>query len=325
MATVNGVATSRSGLFSNTGSLNNAMVAARTLGANYTTSTVAEWYTLCLLMWVEFGTRNVQNVMAGASGLPYSSTHKATVAESGTNRIILSTSNASAFAVGQTINIGTSITGTSVAQNRIVTAVGDYDATNRAVYFSGAAVTVSVGNSAWTGAYKNGMCDGVLSSSGSHISNTDGKHNCMYRGVEAPFANGASWLCDVLIRREGDGSATPYTYNAYYLPNPTLYSGGTLTENYVLLSYTLGKTDGYITQLGLDERYPHVRLPITTAGSSTTYYADYYSKTAASLCVLRAGGNMTDGARMGISALQTNVVASASGADYHARLSLYRG
>lgn len=71
LAIVNGQATSRANVFSDVYSLNTAITAARTLGNNYTVTTIAEWYTECLYMWVEFATRNLQAIMKGASDMPY--------------------------------------------------------------------------------------------------------------------------------------------------------------------------------------------------------------------------------------------------------------
>ena len=143
MATVDGKATSRSGVFSDVCSLNTAMTTARTLGDDYTTQTTAEWYTRCLFMWVEFATRNLQNIMNGASSMPYTATHTAVIAETGVNRVILSNSIATQYVVGQTILIGTSLGSTNIANNRILTAIEIYDADNKALVFDGEAVNIS--------------------------------------------------------------------------------------------------------------------------------------------------------------------------------------
>ena len=292
MATVDGKATSRSGVFSDVCSLNTAMTAARTLGANYTTQTTAEWYTRCLFMWVEFATRNLQSVMNAASSMPYTATHTAVFAETGVNRVVLSNANAAQYVVGQTILIGTSLGSTNIANNRILTAIETYDADNKALVFDGEAVNITIGNIVCASAYKNGSCDGVLSSSGSPVSNTDGKHNCIYRGEETPYGNAFEWISDVLIKREGAGTTeSPYTYDIYFLADPTKYAAGAITADYKKLNFRLPGTDGYVKKLGYDSRFPFARIPTENGASTTTYYSDYYYAPAYDITAARVGGS----------------------------------
>lgn len=301
MATVDGKATSRSGVFPDACSLNSAMTAARTLGEQYTVTTIAERYTEWLYMVVEFATRDFQTVMCGATGLPYLETDTAVVAETGANRIIVANAVADKFVVGQTIGIGTTLGADDVAVNRLVTAITDYDADNRAMAFDGAAVDIAVGNIVYTLAYQNGSCDGVLASSGSPVSNSSGKYTCVYRGNESPFGNAFEWVSDLLFQRTGEGTAeSPYAYDVYYLPDPTAYSSGSLTDDYVKLRYQLPTADGYVKTLGLDSRYPHVRLPKETGGSSTTYYADFYYRPVYAVTAANAGGHWHSGAEAGM-------------------------
>ena len=292
LAIVDGKATSRSGVFPDACSLDAAMVAARALGGQYTVMTMAEWYTEWLYMVVEFATRDVQRVMKGADSLPYTGSITAVLSETGVTRVVLPAASANQFAVGQTIGIGSALGGTQTAANRVVTAITDYDADNRALSFDGEAVDIAAGSVVWSAAWKNGSCDGVLSTSGSPVSNTDGRHTCVYRGKESPYGNAFEWVSDLLVTRSGAGTAEdPYAYAAYYLPDPTKYAEGAVTEDYVELSYTPADADGYVTGLGLDSRFPHVRLPQAVGGSATTGYADYYSKPAYDVCGAAVGGH----------------------------------
>lgn len=292
LAIVDGKATSRSGVFPDACSLDAAMTSARALGEQYTVMTMAEWYTEWLYMVVEFATRDVQRVMKGADSLPYSGSVTAVLSETGVTRVVLPAASANQFAVGQTIGIGSALGGTQTAANRVVTAITDYDADNRALSFDGEAVDIAAGSVVWSAAWKNGSCDGVLSTSGSPVSNTDGRHTCVYRGKESPYGNAFEWVSDLLVTRSGAGTAEdPYAYAAYYLPDPTKYAEGAVTEDYVELSYTPADADGYVTGLGLDSRFPHVRLPQAVGGSATTGYADYYSKPAYDVCGAAVGGH----------------------------------
>lgn len=291
MAVVDNKPTSRSGVYTPIMSLNSGMTNARLMGGKYTTTTTAEQYVKCLLMWVEFATRDVQTKMKGCSSLSYSADHKATVAEEAANRIIISKNYASAYVVGQGIAIGTALGSTNVANNRTVTAIADYDDTNTAISFDGDPVNIAVGNIVFAIAWKTGSCDNVLTSSGSPVSNTSGKYTCIYRGEETPFGNAFEWISDVLFKREGSGTTEdPYSYDIYFLKDPTQYSNGTITDNYTKLNFKLPTADGYVKKLGFDSRFPWLRIPCEIGSSSTTYYADYYTYPRYALCAANVGG-----------------------------------
>lgn len=325
MATVDGKATSRAGVFSDIHSLNTAMTAARTLGENYTVTTTAEWYTECLYMWVEFATRNLQSVMVGASNMPYAAGDTATVAEDGANRIIVTNAVAAKYVVGQTILIGTSLGSSNKANNRIVTAIEVYDANNKAICFDGDGVNIAVGNIICTAAWVNGSCNSVLSSSGSPVSNTDGKHNCVYRGKETPYGNAFEQIADVLFKREGAGTAEdPYTYDVYFLPDPTKYAAGAVTADYTKLNYTVPAVDGYGKKLGFDSRFPWLRIPSAVGASTTTYYSDYYYYPRYALCAARVGGGWNGGSSGGPCCWGCNGAPSTAFVYFRARLSYHR-
>ncbi len=300
MATVDGKGTSRAGVFSGVYSLNTGMATARTLGERYTTTTMAEQYTECLYMWVEFATRHMQSVMSGATNMPYSASDTATIAETGTNRVIVLSSVASKFTIGQTIGIGSALGSADVANDRIVTAIEAYDDKNTEIRFDGEAVNIAVGDIVFTLAWKNGACNSVIASSGSPVSNTDGKHNCVYRGKEMPYGNAYEWISDVLFKREGEGTDdSPYVYHLYYLPDPTKYANGAITEDYVKINYNASAENGYVKAIGVDTRFPWVRMPSAIGAASNTYYSDSYYYPRAALCAALVGGNWTCGSSAG--------------------------
>ena len=321
MAKVDGKATSRSGVFNELYSQITGITAARTLGDRYTVTQTAEWYTECLYMWVEFATRHLQSIMASASSMPYSANEKATVAEEGVNRIIVSTATAAKFVVGQTIGIGTAAGNTSVANNRVITAIEDHDADNKAMTFDGDPVNIAVGNVVFTLAWKNGSCDNVIASSGSPVSNTDGKHNCIYRGKERPYGDSFEWISDVLLNREGEN---PYTYDAYFLTDATKYNNGTITEDYVKLNFNIPATDGYVKKLGFDSRFPWVRIPCENGAAASTWYSDYYYYPRSALCAARVGGRWGNGATAGPVYWYCTDAPSTVAVNFRARLSYRR-
>lgn len=324
LAIVNGQATSRANVFSDVYSLNTAITAARTLGNNYTVTTIAEWYTECLYMWVEFATRNLQAIMKGASDMPYTATDIATVAESDTNRIIVANAVATKYVIGQTILIGTSLGSFDVANNRIVTAIMDYDADNKAIVFNGEPVNIAEGNVVCSSAWINGSCNSVLTSSGSPDSNSDGKHNCVYRGKETPYGNAFESISDILFRRKGAGTPEdPYIYDVYFLSDPTQYAEGAITADYTKLNYNIPNTDGYERKLGYDSRFPWLRIPSEIGAASNTYYSDYYSYPRDTFTAARVGGNWLTNTNNGPCYWNCSYAPSSSFLHFRARLSYH--
>lgn len=320
MALVDNKPTSRSGVFSTIHSVNTAMTDARKAGADFTCSTTAERYTMSLLMFVEFATRNMQNVMQGAASMPYVATDTATAAGTATNQFTTTEAIAAKFVVGQSVGIGTSLGGTQVANNRVIT-----DISGGVITFDGDPVNIAVGNIIWTTAWKNGACDGVLSSSGSPVSNSNGKYPCMYRGIENPYGNAFEQIADVLFKREGAGTEEdPYTYDIYFLPDARKYAAGAITGDYVKLNYQIPAADGYAKKFGIDARYPFARLPVSIGASTTTYYSDYYYAPRSALCAALVGGYWTLGSDDGPSAWTCNPAPSYSAVFFRARLSKHR-
>lgn len=325
MAVVDNKPTSRSGVYTPIMSLNSGMTNARLMGEKYTTTTTAEQYVKCLLMWVEFATRDIQTKMKGCSYLSYSKDHTATVAEEAANRIIISKNYASSYVVGQGIAIGTALGSTNVANNRTVTAIADYNDTNTAISFDGDPVNIAVGNIVFAIAWKTGSCDNVLTSSGSPVSNTSGKYTCIYRGEETPFGNAFEWISDVLFKREGSGTTEdPYSYDIYFLKDPTQYSNGTITNNYTKLNFKLPTADGYVKKLGFDSRFPWLRIPCEAGASSSTYYADYYYRPAYAVTAAAVGGNWDYGSYCGPCCWSCYYAPSGAVVNRRARLSYRR-
>mgnify|MGYP000194268717 CR=1 FL=1 len=275
VAMVDGMPTSRAGVFPTYNSMNGHMTDVRKYHQKAHTETMAVRISEYMLMLVEFATKDLQSIMGGATNMPYSDSDAAVIGETSVNRIIIPKERAERFVLGQTISIGTSYTNSSVAQNRVVTNIVQYDDENMAIYFDGDPVDIAVGNVIASRPWKNGAAATVVTaSSGSIRSNTDGKHPCIWRGRENPWGNAFSAICDVLIERVGEEGN--YRYIPYYLKDPTKYANGAITEDYVKLNYELPTENGYVKTLGIDSRFPHVRLPLEIGASSTTYLCDYY-------------------------------------------------
>jgi hypothetical protein len=245
-----------------------------------------------VLQLVEFATKDLQTIMMGASTMAYSDSHVAVVAETVANRIIIDSSYAAQFVTGQTIAIGTSRGSNSVCLNRKILSIEDYDGTNSSINFDGDPVDIAVGNVVSSRPWVNGALDVVEASSGSIGSNTSGKYPCIWRGKVDPWGDAFSGLCDVLVQRNGTGSGEdPYTYRPYVLEDPRLYSGGTITGDYIELNYDIAQSDGYAKTLGKDSRYPYASLTSEVGAASTTYLSGYYYYPRHDVSVVFAGGH----------------------------------
>jgi hypothetical protein len=66
-------------------------------------------------------------------------------------------------------------------------------------------------------------------------------------------------------------------------------SGGEYASPFVKLDYVQPQSNGYIKELGIDERYPFVRLPKDNSGSSSTYFSDYYYQNSGDRTALVGG------------------------------------
>ena len=300
MALEDGKATSRAGAFSAYGGLNGMMDGARTLGAQYALERTATWYTESLLMTVEFATKDLQSVMAGATGYSYNIA-KAKAAESGANRVALGNAynEAAQYVVGVPITLShTGSTGDVTVENRRVTAITPKNASETYLYFDGEPVDITQETTVFVRSWENGAADGVRATSGSPVSNQSGKYPCVYRGRENPYGNAWQFLCDVMSQRTA--SAGAWAYNAYYLPDATRYSSGALTEDYVKLDYALSAESGTIAALGCDGRYPWVRLATAVGGGKKNGYADAYAPPdATTYQAVWACGGMWNGADAG--------------------------
>ena len=274
------------------GSLNAFMNIARSYDARAHLETAESYFTDCLLLWVEFATKNWQSVMRGACALSYSDSSKLIAEVVDSTRFKLQAAHASSFVVGQSIAIGSAPNG----ENRVAYAV------IKAIESDGSGLsTFTIDRAA------NGLCEGdcissrmyetgaaltcVAASSGSPVSNTDGYRPCVWRGKENPWGNGFSNICNVLIRRDGTGSsAEPYTYTMLYLPEASAYSGGRITEDYIESNIGICASDGYVRSLSSDSRYPFLMCPSQTGASSTTYIAAYYQYPRMAVTGMRVGG-----------------------------------
>ena len=282
---------------------------AKANGAGYQQLDIHAVDVIQTLMTIEFANLNIQAVMSGFSTGQYTATHVATVAENAVNRIIIANAFADLYRVGQTISIGTSQGGNQIFYGRTITAINVYDASNKAISFDGSPVNIAVGNMVYNTGSISGATDGVAASSGSMVSNLDGKRSCKWRGIEDPFACMWQFVDGVNINER----------QAWVCANAENYASNVFAAPYEQLSYTNISTDGYPTVMGLDPARPFAQFPITLGGGAGTFYADYYYQTSGQRIAL-VGGRWNVGSGAGLRVWVLNGSASSAFVDFGGRL-----
>lgn len=241
------------------------------------------YFLIQLLYLVEYADYNSQSKLgSGLVNFRVSDSDKALLAETSVNRIILETSRANAFVVGQQASIGTSATWNwSVAKNRTITSKEAYDdgtISGTAVYFDGDPVNIAVGNCLWSTGQKSGHCDSLGMRSGC-LAN-DGKNAIIYRGIENFFGNVFQWIDGINIK----------DYQAYICYDPDSYVSDKFESPYEPLGYVnCSDTNVWAKQLGYDENNPLIALTTESGGSSSTYMCDTYYSSSGNR-VARVGG-----------------------------------
>lgn len=161
------------------------LAAARLWGETYCINTSADFEVLAYLMIVVYGTRHVQSKINGCVSL-YAT--NIAVAGARTNESAVTVAK-NTLELGMVISIGTGAENESVANRRIVTAIEaiEGDTANVKASFTGNPVTTTTDHKIWRIMQSTGTANSVLSTCGSPVSNTDGKHSFVFYGCENPL------------------------------------------------------------------------------------------------------------------------------------------
>ena len=164
---------------------------------------------------------------------------------------------------------------------------------------SGDAVTTTTNHKVWRIMQSTGTANSVISTCGSPVSNTDGKHSFVFYGVENPlYGNQWRFECDWKIV---DGVP--------YICNDTNYNWSSV-ENYTKLDSLTLPNDGYAKNLQADERFPWLQITKEIGGSSGTYLADYFWINKSGSRIVLRGADSFNGDLAGAFSLSLNSVAS---------------
>ena len=269
MSVVDSKATSRSGVYAKSGSLNSLMADARTFDDKAHLETVEALFSDYLLMLVEFATKDLQSVMLGACTMRYN--QEDVIADIiSPMQFRLENVRVGEYVVGQTICIGSSKNASNRADNVQITAING-GGTVQNIQIDRPVPNMSVGYYISSRPWINGATDIISASSGT-VKN-DGKHPCIWRGKVDPWGNAYSTICNLLAKRYGDGTTeNPYSYRLQYLPEPWKYTSGAITSDYIEANFDLATSNGYIKTLSTDSRHPYL-VGTTEVGASSEYVA----------------------------------------------------
>lgn len=259
------------------------LAAARLWGETYSIGTSADFEVLAYLMIVAYGTRNVQAKMRGVSNL-YATNIAVTGALTDEAAVIVAKGQ---LEPGMVISIGTGSENESVANRRIVTAIEaiEGDTANVKASFTGEAVTTTTDHKIWRIMQSTGTANSVISTCGSPVSNTDGKHSFVFYGVENPlYGNQWRMECDWKLI---DGVP-------YYCDDPTKYQWSSAND-YIKLDTLAPPGEGWAKNLQADERVPQLQITKEVGGSSSTFLADYFYINKSGTRIVRRGADSWSG------------------------------
>ena len=277
--------------------INRATVRARSkaAGEGYYSMDSTSYWAYSMLVLVKYASLNTQEkVCKGYYYLRYTDQDKALVAEQSTNRIVIALATAAnEYLVGNAVEIGTSLGGSQVAKQRLITRVEDYSngsVTGKAIYFDGDPVNIAVGNIISHCANISGTTDSLGMKDGC-LAN-DGKHAMLLLGHEH---NGQYAFVDNVNR---------YQDKLYVCYDNTAAKDnvGDTDPNYKVLSFAFPTTSGWQLLEGFDPEHPLEMWCEKLGGSSVGKGNGAYlwSNNNAAWYVLCVFGDACDGARAGL-------------------------
>jgi len=298
----NGVGVSKSGLkgYGRDVSHNSLITKLGYASSGYSGKSIYEqWYDVFMSRMI-YGTKDFQTVMQGCTSYTYQ--YNPAVAETGVKRVILTNAQAAGLLVGSSMMLGTRVGASNndrgEAQNfdvfdgARITAIEEYDANNKAVYFDvdetfDTDTTYLLSTAPW----HSGSCD-AMDWDGSPTSPQSAKEVAFFQGCE--LMHGATEiLAGVIISNDGVTGWMPYVVH------DTRDDATSLTEDFVSCGAALptNDSDGWKYPLYVSD-HGGVMYGTTTGGSSTTGASDgHYTNKLATTGVRewRSSGALSNG------------------------------
>ena len=219
LSIVDGVARSVSGrpIANRNVSHNSLITQTKTATTGYSGKSFADdWYVKAMFL-LKYATKNSQSIFAGVTS--WNIKTPITVAETGTSRVIIATSQAANIPVGSALMLGST---TNAASGRDAATSYDvfdglrvirkevYDASNTAIYVNAAtAFNTTVGTFVQSAPWNTGACDAVVGD-GSPTSRTNGREPFTVQGIELGLGM-HEVLGDVILKSDGSTGWQIYT------------------------------------------------------------------------------------------------------------------
>jgi len=245
---------------------------AQARGTGWGICDLTSYSALQLLLMVMTANMNAQtSIGKGISEMPYTTTHLAIINESAVNRIIVTNAAAANYLAGYQIGIGTTQGGNQIVNQRSITSITTYDASNMAINFDGAAANIAIGNMLYSMPGKTGGADTVGKHAG-RAAGTDGKTEVSMLGVQGMWGNWWQFI---------DGANMDSSYYMWYNDNPATHADDVFVSPYKRINHVLpSAADGYVRRFGNDPIKPWSMLTAETGGDSSGPVGDYYYRSA---------------------------------------------
>ena len=315
----------------------NTDIRAKGTNANWRLNDFASWMVVTTLMAIEIGTFDVKTAIGPGiqSGMPYGTGNefKCTVSQTGANSIVIANAGATNMRVGMVMQVGTTYSNNSVAANRAIVSIEDYDVDNKRITLDGAAFDSVAGTTtivSWGQPVPAENMDALNGESG-YITRFDSstRSNVCWRWMWDLWGNTWEWLAGIL--RVSGKFYISFDRDLHAETSPAGKAG------WIDTGYTPIVENGYQKERQvITYNNGQISLPKTTGGSGVganswyaayLYYfgADYQTSTRA----VRVSGDWGRGRTFlrstGMAAMVLPTRASTSGPGRSSNRRLFRG
>jgi len=293
-------------------------------GANWTQVDALTRNAVALLYLVEYADTNSQSstvgIGKGITELRLSTDDKVTVASTNANTIIVSTTTAGYYSIGQIIGVGTSLGNGSVCTNRMITGIAATVDGNVTITVDGTefSTTTDPVNYIYHVGQKTGGCDGKDGVSGSAAMysdgvtpGVDGKVSINYRGLEDLWGNVWEFVDGINIK----ANHRPYVADHGF-------ASDVFDEPYTDAGFNLPSVNGYVSNFACSAGADWLLMPLAAGEAGTgsgAYIPDYYYQATGNRVAL-VGGYWNNGPYAGLFRWAVTHVSSSAALDVGARL-----
>jgi hypothetical protein len=253
-------------------------------GNRYCGRTTADEAFIKWMVYLKYASLTLDGIMNGCVLYQYTS-YKPAVAETGVQRVLLTTAQGANLLVGSTVCLGTAAYTSKANQCSVVDrkkiisieTVTISSTQYSAIYIDNGGVLFDTTTAQFltTMQWYSGACDGVRGNDGSPTNPTGSKEPAMVQGVEI-LVGGYEIICDSILTYSNDGTTS--RVKPYVCRDATQLATAK-NASYTACAYDCACQTGanawqYSKKLGRDDVRPVIMFPNMVGGSSTTYLKD---------------------------------------------------